>query len=94
VTKLSIPVSARDRVLGLDPDLVSKEASSGSLVTHIETDIAGGNAGGVDGTPAFNINGESFEDWWYETTLLAVLEGALQEKKAPGHLSARPALGK
>jgi len=92
VTKLSIPVSARDRVLGLDPDLVSKEASSGSLVTHIETDIAGGK-GGVDGTPAFNINGESFEDWWYETTLLAVLEGALQEKKAPAHLSARPALG-
>ncbi len=64
--------------LGLDPGAVAKEASSVKVVNHIKADIAGGDASGVQGTPAFYINGESFEDSWDEATLLAVLEGALE----------------
>ncbi len=60
--------------LGLDPDAVAKEASSAKVVERIEADPASGDASGIQGTPAFYVNGESLEGAWDEASLLAALQ--------------------
>jgi protein-disulfide isomerase len=63
--------------LGLDPETIARDASHDKVVSRIQTDVDGGNASGVQGTPAFYINGVSHEESWDEATLLAALERAL-----------------
>ena len=64
--------------LGLEPDVVAKEASSEKVMTKLKSDMKGAEASGVQGTPAFFINGESHDDGWDEATLLAALQLALE----------------
>lgn len=63
--------------LGLDRATIARDASSDGVIARIRADIDGGDASGVQGTPAFYINGVSHDAAWDEATLLAALERAL-----------------
>lgn len=64
------------RALGLDPARIAKDASSEAVVGRIRADLAGGEASGVQGTPAFYINGVRHDASWDEATLLAAVRAA------------------
>ena len=65
------------RRLGLDPRMIADEATSDAVIARIKADIAGADASGITGTPAFFINGEAHDGPWDEASLLAALERAL-----------------
>jgi protein-disulfide isomerase len=59
--------------LGLDPEKVARDASGASVMGRIKADVDGGDRSGVEGTPAFYINGEQLEGSWDYDSLLAAL---------------------
>jgi len=65
--------------LGLDPDVIAKEASNEKILARLRADLKSGAESGVQGTPAFFINGESHNGAWDEESLIAALELALEE---------------
>jgi protein-disulfide isomerase len=59
--------------LGLDHEKVAKDASSDTVIAQLRADIEGGDKSGVNGTPAFYINGTQHEGSWdYEPLLHAI----------------------
>ena len=65
--------------LGLDPDVISKEASNEKILTRLRGDLKSGGESGVQGMPAFFINGQSHDGAWDEASLIEALERALEE---------------
>ena len=65
--------------LGLDPDVIAKEASNEKILARLRGDLKSGADSGVQGTPAFFINGQSHDGAWDEASLIEALERALEE---------------
>ncbi len=63
--------------LGLDPDKIADEASGEAVMARIRGDVEGGDRSGVNGTPAFYINGVQHTGSWDYEPLLAALERTL-----------------
>jgi protein-disulfide isomerase len=66
--------------VGLDPDAVGKEASSDKVITRLKADMKSGTDSGIQGTPAFFINGQSHDEPWDEETLFAAMERVLEDQ--------------
>ena len=64
------------RELGLAPEAIARDASSDKVIARIRADIESGDASGVEGTPAFYINGTPLEGSWDHDALLSALKSA------------------
>jgi protein-disulfide isomerase len=61
--------------LGLDPDQLITQVLAGAYAARIEEDYSGGKRHGVNGTPAFFVNGVRYEDEPDVDGLMAALTG-------------------
>lgn len=62
---------------GVDVDGVAEDLSAGARRRRVEADVASGMRSGVDGTPAFFVNGSRFMgDWSDASAFAAALEGS------------------
>jgi protein-disulfide isomerase len=71
--------------IGLDLEKFSQDWSSHKYVPRIQKDLDEGLARGVQGTPAFFINGRFFDEQWTFESLSAALRAELkpESKSAP-----------
>lgn len=62
---------------GVDAGAVAGDLSTGARRARVQADVASGMRSGVDGTPAFFVNGSRFTgDWTDATAFAAALEGS------------------
>ncbi|MGZ5361716.1 MAG: DsbA family protein [Solirubrobacterales bacterium] len=72
--------------LGLDADRVAAELDSSAHAERVQRDLDSGVAAGIDGTPAFFVNGFLHEGSFDAGSLTAALEGAAAASRhAEGH---------
>jgi protein-disulfide isomerase len=71
----------RARRLGLDSGRVQQELLAGVHAGHVRHDFESGVRSGVNGTPTFFINGRRHDASWDAETLLAALEGAIEQSQ-------------
>jgi protein-disulfide isomerase len=64
------------RELGLDPEVIARDAASEKVMARLRADVESGDASGVQGTPAFYINGKALEGSWDHGPLLHALKSA------------------
>ena len=69
-------IEALARGLKLDMGRFNNDLESGRFQERVKHDFMGGVQSGVNGTPAFFINGERYDGSWDETSLAAVLRAA------------------
>jgi len=70
------------RSIGLDIHRFAEELRSGVHLPRIEHDIETGIESGVNGTPAFFLNGRRHERGWDADTLTEALRAALGRKRS------------
>lgn len=63
--------------IGLNTDRFQKEFGSDEATEKIQRDIESGNVAGVQGTPAFYINGRFFDGNWMTSDLEDAIEAEL-----------------
>jgi len=63
--------------LGMDAERLARDLDEGSYRDRVEADMLSGARSGVNGTPAFFINGERFGGDWTDVDLFV---GALQKR--------------
>ena len=67
--------------LGLEMAQFNKDIENEDVLQKIESDFEGGVKSGVNGTPAFFINGIHYNGSWEYTNLLEVLQLELKKEK-------------
>jgi len=63
--------------LGLDADRFAKDLATDAYKERVQGDFSSGIRSGVNGTPAFYINGIRHDDSWDADTLVAAMERAV-----------------
>lgn len=58
---------------GVDPVAVADDMSSGAMRARVRADVASGVRSGVDGTPAFFVNGRRFDGNWSDPAAFAAV---------------------
>jgi protein-disulfide isomerase len=76
------------KMLSLDVDRLRSEVENGAYTDKVRADFRSGVRSGVNGTPAFYIDGYRFDGAWDVETLTAALEIAGRDKHA--FTAARP----
>ena len=77
--------------LGLDVRRFSRELQDGAHLPKIETDFRSGVSSGVNGTPAFFVNGMRVSTWDADSLTTAIREVVLAGTSAPLHRPWSPA---
>jgi protein-disulfide isomerase len=68
--------------VGADPRMVADDLASGAMLHRVRHDVQSGVRSGVDGTPAFFVNGRRFDGLWSDPVVFA------EELRAAAHASA------
>jgi protein-disulfide isomerase len=83
----------RARALGLDPAGLERAWAAHTFIPRIKEDFLSGIRSGVDGTPAFFINGARHEGAWDAGGLTVAIERQLSDRAAGPPDPALPAPG-
>src|SRR5262245_26084458 len=68
--------------VGADPRTVADDLASGAMLHRVRRDVQSGVRSGVDGTPAFFVNGRRFSGGWSDPVVFA------EELRAAAHARA------